>query len=122
MQQPATEVIVSIRPEHIDIDSLGVESRSTSWKNSAPTPISTAAWLPAPITPPPTNQSLPAPIGRTHPNAAPAQVISAEPPATMREMAASRCAAQIAARRVELRDGSAEHTRCAEGTDAVIYG
>jgi arsenite methyltransferase len=51
----------------------------------------------------------------THPNAAPAQVIGVEPPATMREMAASRCAAQIAARRVELRDGSAEHTRCAEG-------
>jgi len=52
---------------------------------------------------------------------APGGHVGVEPSATMREMAAARCASEIAAGRVELRDGTAEHTGCADDTvDAVI--
>jgi ubiquinone/menaquinone biosynthesis C-methylase UbiE len=48
-------------------------------------------------------------------------VVGVDPSATMRTMAADRCAAQIAAGLVELRDGGAEHTGCGEAVmDAVI--
>ena len=48
-------------------------------------------------------------------------VVGVDPSATMREMARARCAAQIAAGRVELRDGGAERTGCGDGSmDAVI--
>ena len=69
----AAEVVVGIRPEHFDIDGLGVEIESKSWKNSAPTPSSTAVWSPAPITPPPQpSPSSRASTGADRPNAAPA--------------------------------------------------
>lgn len=48
-------------------------------------------------------------------------VVGVDPSATMRELAASRCAAWIAAGRVELREGGAEQTGCADGAmDAVV--
>lgn len=48
-------------------------------------------------------------------------VVGVDPSATMREMAAARCAPQITAGQLELRDGTAEHTGCAEASiDAVI--
>lgn len=49
------------------------------------------------------------------------RVVGVDPSATMRELAAARCAAAIAAGGVEIRDGSAEHTGCADQSmDAVI--
>jgi arsenite methyltransferase len=48
-------------------------------------------------------------------------VIAVDPSATMRDMATARCAEHISAGRVELRDGSAEETGCADsGMDAAI--
>ncbi|MFG2058746.1 class I SAM-dependent methyltransferase [Micromonospora sp. NPDC048930] len=48
-------------------------------------------------------------------------VVGLDPSATMRQMAAARCAEGIAAGVVEIRDGSAEHTGCADGSmDAII--
>jgi ubiquinone/menaquinone biosynthesis C-methylase UbiE len=43
-------------------------------------------------------------------------VVGVDPSATMRELAAARCAAQIAAGQVEIRDGSAERTGCADAS------
>jgi ubiquinone/menaquinone biosynthesis C-methylase UbiE len=49
------------------------------------------------------------------------QVIGVDPSLTMRQMAAARCAEQITAGRVVLRDGTAERTGCAEESmDAAI--
>lgn len=39
-------------------------------------------------------------------------VVGVDPPATMRDMAAARCAPLIRDRRVEVRDGTAETTGC----------
>jgi arsenite methyltransferase len=48
-------------------------------------------------------------------------VIGADPSATMRRMAMRRCAAQIAAGIVQVRDGSAERTGCPDASmDAAI--
>jgi ubiquinone/menaquinone biosynthesis C-methylase UbiE len=44
------------------------------------------------------------------------RIVGVDPSATMREMAAARCAEQIRAGHVEIRDGSAENTGCAEGS------
>lgn len=43
-------------------------------------------------------------------------VVAVDPSATMRDMAAARCAALIGDGRVEVRDGTAEATGCAHGT------
>ncbi|ORB65250.1 hypothetical protein BST47_14290 [Mycolicibacterium tusciae] len=43
-------------------------------------------------------------------------VVAVDPSATMRDMAAARCAALIRDGRVEVRDGTAEATGCAHGT------
>jgi arsenite methyltransferase len=49
------------------------------------------------------------------------RVTGVDPSETMRQMAAARCAAEIAAGAVELRPGTAEHSGCDSGTvDAVI--
>jgi arsenite methyltransferase len=49
------------------------------------------------------------------------RVVGVDPSETMRQMANARCAAEIAQGVVEVRDGSAETTGCAEATvDAVI--
>lgn len=49
------------------------------------------------------------------------RVIGVDPSAPMREMSASRCATQIEAGTVELREGSAERTGCADDSmDAAI--
>jgi arsenite methyltransferase len=49
------------------------------------------------------------------------RVIGVEPSETMRQMAMTRCAEEIAQGVVEIREGSAEATGCAEATaDAVI--
>jgi arsenite methyltransferase len=48
-------------------------------------------------------------------------VIGVDPSETMRDMAAQRCAAQVDAGFIELRDGTAENTGCDAGTiDAVL--
>ncbi|GAA1899199.1 class I SAM-dependent methyltransferase [Streptantibioticus ferralitis] len=48
-------------------------------------------------------------------------VVGVDPSTTMREMAAARCAAQIAAGRVQIRPGRAERTECQDASmDAVI--
>ncbi|MDZ4234775.1 MAG: methyltransferase domain-containing protein [Dietzia sp.] len=48
-------------------------------------------------------------------------VIGVDPSSTMRDMARTRCASDISAGRVELRDGSAEQTGCAPASmDAAI--
>jgi ubiquinone/menaquinone biosynthesis C-methylase UbiE len=41
-------------------------------------------------------------------------VVAVDPSQTMREMAVTRCAGHVASGLVEIRDGRAEHTRCAE--------
>ncbi|MEV0153827.1 methyltransferase domain-containing protein [Micromonospora sp. NPDC050686] len=49
------------------------------------------------------------------------QVIGVDPSATMRQLAAERCTAAVAAGVVDIRDGSAEHTGCADQSiDAVV--
>jgi arsenite methyltransferase len=49
------------------------------------------------------------------------RVVGVDPSETMRQMAMTRCAAEIAQGVVEVRDGSAEATGCAEASaDAVI--
>ncbi|MCW2939982.1 MAG: methylase involved in ubiquinone/menaquinone biosynthesis [Actinomycetia bacterium] len=48
-------------------------------------------------------------------------IIAVDPSATMREMAGSRCAGLLAAGTLDLRDGGAERTGCADGSmDAAI--
>lgn len=48
-------------------------------------------------------------------------VVGIDPSATMRQLAAARCATEIAAGRVELREGAAERTGCDDATmDAAI--
>ncbi|MGW5670133.1 class I SAM-dependent methyltransferase [Micromonospora sp. NPDC003776] len=44
------------------------------------------------------------------------RVVGVDPSATMRELAAARCSDAIAAGVVEVRDGSAEHTGCADAS------
>jgi arsenite methyltransferase len=54
-------------------------------------------------------------VGRT------GHVVGVDPSATMRQLAAVRCAQAIATGVVEIRDGSAEHTGCADRSmDAMI--
>lgn len=49
------------------------------------------------------------------------RVVGVDPSPTMRQLAAARCAAAVAAGVVEIRDGSAEHTGCADRSmDAVV--
>ncbi|WP_165827620.1 class I SAM-dependent methyltransferase [Mycolicibacterium sp. GF69] len=47
-------------------------------------------------------------------------VVGVDPSATMRDMAAARCAALIRDGRVEVRDGTAEATGCPHGTVDVV--
>lgn len=47
-------------------------------------------------------------------------VLGVDPSEVMREMAASRCAAHIAAGTVSLRDGSAERTHCADRSISAV--
>ncbi|WP_432012281.1 class I SAM-dependent methyltransferase [Streptomyces cucumeris] len=61
---------------------------------------------------------LPAAVAAVQPGG---RVIAVDPSATMRRAAIRRCAAQIAAGTLEVRDGAAERTGCADATvDAVL--
>jgi SAM-dependent methyltransferase len=48
-------------------------------------------------------------------------VIGVDPSKTMRQMATRRCAAQIAAGMIELRDGTAEDSGCGPGTVDAVF-